>query len=375
MTGSAISLLNMLKGFKPGQVEARIIFLRNGPAVEKFRSLGFNVHVCETPGFWTTPGPRWYQRGNLENLRALLPHRRLRKLIASIKPDIIHINDKAALNAAISSWGLSIPVVQHLRSTYYICHSPVNRILSSLAIDLFADHKIAISEDEAGGLRKSNTTVIFNSVSPDDIQEAIRGKVPLNPQKIKIGWLGRFSQSKGAWDFLHLAGALQRRHNNLEFHMLAPLPGENDLERMNGQLVSSKQFLNSLVEKYNLDNSLVLHGYRPDFLSVAASMDIMVNCNRLGALGRQAFETVCLGVATVVTARYPGRSSILNREISRMVKEGDADALLEAVQELIGDESLRNRMAREGRDWGMQHFDSAAQSAKVFNLYQQLLPH
>ena len=49
------------------------------------------------------PGPKWYQRGNINNLFALIPNLKLRKKIKALKPDIIHINDKAALSAGIST--------------------------------------------------------------------------------------------------------------------------------------------------------------------------------------------------------------------------------------------------------------------------------
>lgn len=373
ITGSAISLLNMLNGFKKGMVDAQIIFFQDGPAVKKFEEFGYKVHVCKTYGFWTTPGPKWYHRGNINNLKALIPNLKLRKLIKIIKPDIIHVNDKAAINATISSLGLSIPIIQHLRSTYYICNSNLNKLISKFVIEGFSDYKISISEDEANGFRIKNTEVVFNSIIIDDVKNAIENKIDLDDKILKIGWLGRFSKSKGAWDFINLAGEVIKTYPSIQFHMLAPIPDSSSRERVNGNLIPTKELLESLIKDNNLDKNLILHGYRNDYLSVVAAMDVMVNCNRLGAFGRQSFETTGLGVATISTTKFPDRSSVLNSDVSIIVQEGNFENLLNALILLIENVELRKKIALNGKNWVENNFNARVQSEKIFSIYCKIL--
>ena len=374
-TGSAISLLNLIKGFNKSQVDCHIVFFNKGPAVEIFQQEHIKTSIVPTHGFWTTPGPKWFQRDNLGNLKALVPSITLRKHILSLQPDLVHINDKAALNAGLSLKGTLIPIVQHLRSTGYICRSPFNRWISTFLIERYADYKIAISEDEAYGFSPENTEIIFNSINLDDIKHALSNKLTLQNEKIHIGWLGRFSGSKGAWDFIKIASALNLLFPNLVFHMLAPLPVDSDVELIDGNIQQTGVYLNTLIQIYQLQNNLVLHGYRKDFLSVVAAMDLMINCNRLGALGRQAFETVCLGIPSITTVRYPGRSKVLNSQVSRIEKEGDLENIIKSASFLIKNERERMHMAKEASIWGMKNFDAVQQSLKVISLYNRFLSH
>src|SRR5687768_14724115 len=60
ITGSAISLINLLSGFTKGQVEATIIMAKDGPVRELFEKAGAKVIIHFFYTYWTFPGPKWY---------------------------------------------------------------------------------------------------------------------------------------------------------------------------------------------------------------------------------------------------------------------------------------------------------------------------
>lgn len=375
-TGSAISLMNMLNALKQ-EVECHVLFLQPGPVIATFREAGFQVYQITAQGHWTTPGPRWRERATFFNFLALVPDARIRKLVKQINPDIIHLNDKTSLVAAVSCLGLRIPVVTHIRGTYYFTKWWVHKLISTVALKLVSNRIIAISEDEGHEFREPQ--IIYNTINQavtTPLFETNR-KLKQQPGKpIEIGWVGRFSTSKGAWDFIEMARQAITLHpdKTLRFHMVGKLPDENAIEWIGGKPVHLKQYLHDLIQASGLKNHITLHGYRSDYLEFMAQMDVMVNCNRLGAFGRQAIETMSVGTAQVATCRFPGRSSILNKETGLVVKEGDVNALTTALSQLIGNPSLREEMGQKALAFAQSQFSYSNQAAKVKHIYQQLLP-
>ncbi len=374
ITGSAISLLNLIQGFPSGLVIPVVLFLKNGPAIEYFEKEGFETKLVRGFGFWTTPGPFWFQRDNLENLLALLPNFGLRKAIKDIDPHVVHINDKAALNAGISIFGMGKPIVQHLRSTRYICRTPLYHYVSMFLIELYASSVIAISEDEADGFRKKKLRIIFNSLDIRGLVNSIEVPHEKVNSILKVGWVGRFTRAKGAYDFLEVAGEIKKSYANVEFHMLAPLPNENEFEFLaGGTKVLKRKYIDDLILRYGLENNVILHGYRKDYLTVMASLDLIINCNRLGALSRQSFESLCLGVPTIATAKFPGRSSIIPKEVGIVLEEGSIDSIANSAIAIIKDNNKRKRMAENAKNWGKLQFDREIQSLKVLDVYKKLI--
>ena len=373
ITGSVISLLQMIKGFAPNTVDATVLFFNQGPAVDWFNEEGIKTTVVKSNAFWTTPGPKWNKLGALINVRAFLPNKNLKALIAKLCPDLVHINDKAALSGGIEAKKLGITVVQHSRSTYYICNIKLFKYLSARIINSYASFIISISEDESWLMDKSKTSIIYNSISINEINDAIANKIQLDKNSIHVGWIGKFTKAKGAWDFIELASQLYKEFSHVHFHMLAKLPQESDMEIIDGNVVSTQVYIQQLIEKHNLSECLTLHGYRKDFLNVMASLDIMVNCNQLGAFGRQAFETLALGVSSVATCLNPGKSSVLNNQVAVICKEGDKEQLYQATRSLINDNNKREKLAEAGKIWGHEQFSPEVQSAKVFNIYNSII--
>ena len=373
ITGSAISLYQMIKGFAPNTVDATVLFFSQGPAVDWFNEEGIKTTVVKSNAFWTTPGPKWNKLGALINLRAFLPNKNLKSMIAKLCPDIVHINDKAALSGGIEAKKLGIPVVQHSRSTYYICDIKLYKYLSALTINSYTSFIISISEDESWLMDKSKISIIYNSISINEINEAIANKIELDKDSIHVGWVGKFTAAKGAWDFIELASKLCNEFSHVHFHMLAKFPQESDIEKIDDNFVSTQVYLQQLIEKHNLSERLTIHGYRKDFLNVMASFDVMVNCNQLGAFGRQAFETLALGVASVATCLKPGNSSVLNNHVAIICKEGDKEQLYQATRSLIIDNKKREKLAVAAKKWGHEQFSPEIQSAKVFNIYNSII--
>lgn len=204
VTGSAISLRHFLSAINRDVFEPIVILAKEGPARKLYESLNIQVLVHNYPTFWTFPGPRCFSRGMLSQLRALFSNVKLRKFVLEeIKPNIIHINDKAALNVGISLKGFGIPIVQHSRSSYFITACKWGKYISAKKIKRFANHIICISEDEEDGFEGfSNKSTIYNTVDFNLIEKAkekrneTRQTLGVIEQEVLIGFAANINEKR-----------------------------------------------------------------------------------------------------------------------------------------------------------------------------------
>jgi glycosyltransferase involved in cell wall biosynthesis len=380
ITGSALSLRHFLSAMNRDIFEPVVILAKEGPARNLYESLNIKVFVHNYPTFWTFPGPRCMSRGIFHQLNALLPNPKLRAFVLNeIKPDLIHINDKAALNVGISLKNLDIPIVQHSRSSYFITACKLGKYLSAKAIKRFANHIICISEDEEDGFEDfSNKSTIYNTVDFKLIEKAkekrnhTRQKLGTNELDVLIGYAAHVSEKKGAWDFLELCRQL-KQNTNLKFVLAGQLDeqGSTNLGKDGVLPISPKAYVESFIKENNLENQLIVTGFRDDILELIAAMDVLVVPNKNGVLGRQPIEAQATGVIVIAQAGHSKRS--------RVIKHGVTGYLVQNIEQSI--EKLENwmqtkeskKMPQSAINHAVQNFNPATNMKKIENIYFSLI--
>ncbi len=387
LTGSAFSLLNLIRGFK-GRLAIHVVLAEAGPYQTVLAQEGISTSICPFVRFWTFPGPTWYQKHAFSQLKAAIPDPALRQHILDLAPDIVHLNDKACLQAGVSLRNCGIPIVQHLRSSYFPTASPLGKWASITCIRSYANALIAISEDETDGFsRDKRLSVIFNTVNLTETEDAIvqkqatRSEFGIRENEIVIGFAANISSIKGAWDFLNMAIALCERYPDqpLRFVMAGNLPNPSSNP---GRLVKwglrksedPKVLLEAFQAHPLLKNKLLVLGFQKAILPIIAAMDILMVCTRLGVLGRQPFEAMAVKTPIVVAAGHSGKSRVVLHEKTGLVAPmKDLPALIRATERLISDGKLRQQLAENGYAYAQTHFNPAVNSQKVLELYQSLL--
>lgn len=386
ITGSAISLRHFLSAINRDTFEPLVLLAQDGPARQLYEELGIEVIVHSFKRFWTFPGPNWYSPTNLKQLKALLPDKQLAAFIKKINPAIIHINDKASINAGISMKGAGIPIVQHSRSSYCITAAKINKQLSSLAIKKFADAVIAISEDETDGHEGvKNLHIINNTVPQSQIAEAIaqkqdkRKELNITDNDIVVGMVADISAKKGAWDFMEMAAALVSKYPDkpLKFLMVGRVAesGQTPLNDGKSSSLSPKQYVEQFIANNNLKGKILLTGFRKDALAIMAGLDVLVVANHNGVMGRQPIEAQALGIPTVVTQGHSGKSTILingfaGYVISNPVKQTE---LLTSIEELINHPEKRAVFGKNGQQYAADKFNPTINMGKIEEIYKELL--
>lgn len=390
ITGSAISLRNLLAHLDRDRFTARVLMGTEGPARTLFEDVDVPVEVIKIHPFWTSPGSYWYNLGFLKNFLALAPNRTLRRYISEYSPDFVHINDKSMLSAGLEAAKAKRKIVWHIRSSYYPSHSKFQAKISKSIIRRKADYLIAISEDEIDGFADlESLQIIFNSVDFNQVAEAlqkrsqIRQEFGLKQGQIAIGQVSTTIGSvRGTWDFIEAAGFAHHvlPKSDLRFFIVAKLPsgqhghGASQPSTKNPETNPTEEYAWNLAKQAGISDRLTLTGFRRDALAVMAAMDIIVVCNRHGVLGRMPLEAMSLGRPLVVTAGHSGKSKIAQDKITALIAEAASPRSIgDAIVRLAKDEALRSQLSKNGLNFAHQEFDAAINAQKVMDIYQEVL--
>jgi glycosyltransferase involved in cell wall biosynthesis len=317
----------------------------------------------------------------LSQVPALLPDKKLKQYILdTIKPDLVHINDKAAMNAGVSLRNTSIPVIQHSRSSYYITKCRISARMSRKSIAGFAAHVIAISEDELDGFeRMNNTSVIYNTVDFAQVDEAIqqrnntRASLGVSNQDLVVGFAASVTEKKGAWDFLEIVRAL-KEEKNIRFLMVGHIPEQASTQLSPGNTVpmSPAAYINEFITANKLEQRFILTGFRKDSLNLIAAMDLLVVPNKNGVLGRQPIEAQALGTSVVAYNGHSGRSNIILNGKTGYLVNGMNEAI-QRIKEILG--MPQQQVKKEAREHALRAFSPETNMKKIESLYRTYLPN
>jgi glycosyltransferase involved in cell wall biosynthesis len=373
VTGSAISLRNLLLGLDRQRFCPRVLLAQEGPARKLFEALDIPVDMIPIRGMWTAPGPRFPSPDYFRNWLALFHNSRLYDYLRDQSPVLIHINDKALLPAGIAAHRLRIPVIWHLRSTYAVSSSRLQAAISRQVIRRKADYLIPISEDEEDGFEDlPNRNIIHNSVDFEEIDRALkqrsqtRFEMDISPQELVIGTVSTvLNEVRGTWDFIRAAGLLQARLPDvrMRFIVVGKIPTP--------EIAAQAQFM---ARQAGIEDQILLTDFRADALNMMAGMDIVVVCSRHGVLGRMPLEAMALGQPLVVTAGHSGRSRVvMDGQTALVVPAANPEAIAGSVARLIGSPILRQQLGQQGRMYAREHFDPQKNAQRVMKVYDQLL--
>ncbi len=380
ITGSAISLRHFLSAIDRTQFEPVVIMAKEGPARNLYEALNIKVEVFYFDTFWTFPGPKCISRGMFEQLKALRPNKKLRSYILNtIKPDLIHINDKASINIGVSLLGTSIPIVQHSRSSYYITTCNFAKFFSKKIINKYANHIISISEDEEDGFEKNiNKSIIYNTVDFELAENAItkrseiRFQLKIKSEEFLIGFAANVTDKKGAWDFLELCKNLKNIENT-KFILVGKIEDQGQTNLGNGKIInlSAREFISLFIKENKLEEKLIVTGFREDNLALIAAMDLLIVPNKNGVMGRQPIEAQTLGTPVIAQVGHSLRSKIVLNGITGYLVNNINQAIT-LTKELVL-KKTGNEMASNAKKYAEQHFSPKQNMQKIERIYTNLL--
>ena len=173
-----------------------------------------------------------------------------------------------------------------------------------------------------------------------------------------IGAVGRLSPEKGFDRLISAAAELIKRGRRLT---LVILGGGAEQSRLESQ-----------IRQLGLRDSVRLAGFQSDTISWYEAMDLFALSSLREGLPNVVLEAMALETPVVAT-RVAGVPRVIEDGRSGLVVPiGDDAALVDALDRLLGDESLRADLAAEGRRVIEDRYSFAARMEKMARVYESI---
>lgn len=302
--------------------------------------------------------------------------RRLRKLVSTLRPDLIqgwmyHGNLAASLTAG------NRPVVWGIRQSLYGLDK--ERVLTRWVIRLGAviscysraivyNSRTSARQHEALGFDASQGSTIPNGFDtetfcPDENARArIRRELGLSDNAVLIGLVGRYHPMKDHRTFLNAAAILSKESSGEVYFLLAG----REVDRGNPTL-------GAMIMEFGLEGRVFLLGEREDIPQLNAALDIASSASAWGeGFSNSVGEAMSCGVPCVVTD--VGDSAWITGDTGRVVPPSNPGALAVAWKSLIAlGRDKRQALGLLARQRVIENFSLGSVVKQYEELYEALI--
>lgn len=293
--------------------------------------------------------------------------RRLSGIARNWKADLVHVHDSHGHTAAVlanSFFGMDLPLVVSRRVDFAISsgfsarwkygHTSVKRILC------VSD---AIRVITAKGL--SNVEVlrtVHDGIDPQRFAAGADGRlrklINVGPEVPLVGNVAALAPHKDLFTFIRMAERLHAKRPEVRFVLI----GEGEL----------KAKLEHYAEERGLAEVLNFTGFRTDVERLLPELDVMAMTSRTEGLGTSILDAFAARVPVVATAAGGIPELIENDRTGLLRDVGDDAGLAEAVDQVLHDHALRDRLL-DGASLKLQGFTRHAMAAATLKEYRSVM--
>jgi glycosyltransferase involved in cell wall biosynthesis len=234
----------------------------------------------------------------------------------------------------------------------------------------FMDRVVCVSDGQAqkvrrAGVAEAQVRVIRNAIftdrfgEPDEPGRAFLQGFFARPRRLLIGAAGRLSPEKGYCHLVDAAAEVVRAHPDAGFLLFGDGPLHGALARQILQL--------------NLQDHFILAGFRDDLDRWLPNFDLFVLPSYTEGLPNVVLEAFASRVPVVATAVGGTPEVIEDGQSGFLVAPGQAAPLAQRIQQLLGDDRLRQTMGMSGYYRVRDHFTFEAQARQYVKLFEELL--
>ncbi len=366
-----------------------LVFFYKG-LLDYFVDKGFEITVITSPDkqFINKLSPR-VQYVYIPMIRGISPLKDLWALIRLIgvlknkRFDIIqYCTPKAAFLGSIASWLCRIPVRLYLMwGIYYTSQAGLLRIVmkmieklscffsTHISPDSFGNYYFAINEGlcSAGKIsvvgEGSASGIDLDRFNPDRLQDKrveIRKSLNIHSGSIVVGFIGRLCRDKGINELVLVFEELAKKNVALYLLLVGPMEAE------------IHEFEKSVQYMLQYNQNILRVGYQDKPEEFLAAMDIFVLPSYREGFGSVNIEASAMSLPVVSTDTPGTRSSVLDSETGLLVPAKSVDRLKEALETLIDNKGLRERMGKAGNQWEKK-FEQKSLWEKIYQHRLKLL--
>ncbi|MBQ0720407.1 MAG: glycosyltransferase family 4 protein [Gammaproteobacteria bacterium] len=346
-------MLGLLSRLDRSEFEPLVVAPHKGPLNDSIAALGIPV-VVRSIAHWIATGDEvklnHFQIGR--NFLAGLKSRvwALAHQIEHNQIDVVYTNTVVSIEGALAARLTRRPHIWHLREQV-----PGNSQLKSLVpsslipqiVGRFSD-RVIVNSHYLGKAYDSNQTrnktqVIYNGIDPAsfnldpaDSAYSLRMELGLAAPSQLVVLIGSIIPRKGQMLLAEAAALISSRIPSITFLFI----GEGEANYI------SK--IKAFSESKGIQKQIRFLGWRHDIPRILAASDLLVVTSDEEPFGRTVIEAMAAGTP-VVSTRCGGPEEIVIDECTGLlVPKGDADALAEAIERIIGNTTEAARMSAAG---------------------------
>lgn len=364
--GGERSLLELVRNVQETGEHDVTVITPKGPLVENVGAIpGVGLRMVEFTILRRSANPVLLGKFASRYAGAVL---RLRRLLASDPPDVLHANSAtAALYGGLATRGLDIPMVWHMRDIQP--PAPTFRAILPM-IGRMSTRVIAISEAVRDnlmsfGIDSNKITVVHNAVSPLELRggEEFRRRHAIDAGDLVLGVVGQLLHRKGQ---LTAVRAFARIAAELPRAKLLICGGNEDSEY--GKRVIAE------TARLGLHGRVVVTGFQPDVSPAFDAIDILLVPSNQEPFGRVVVESM-FARKPIIATRVGGVPEIVRHEAEALLVEAaDPDAMAAAIRRLLQQVGLIDELVDRAERRAQEQYAWAGRKAQVGSIYRSLHP-
>lgn len=286
------------------------------------------------------------------------------RLVKHVAPDVIHVNslDTARL-FSVPAWLHGVPLVCHVR--FYATPEYVKWVFRGLPRPqtfVFNSHALREEMEQLFSVnaRHSKLEVAYNAV--DTKRFFLRPRNSCGPMRVSI--VANLLPVKDHETFLRMARELHDRlGSEIEFLVIGGDIGGA------GRLPTLRRFASEL----GIGSKVLFLGPRRDVDRLLAKVDVLVCSSTVEPFGRCLIEAMAVG-RPVVATRVGGIPEVVTDGVTGfLVEPGDYVAMARAVERLLTNKDLWNKMAQAAARDVAVRFSANVHARKIRQIYENLL--
>lgn len=299
---------------------------------------------------------------------------RLKKVMRSFRPHIVHSRNFGALEAVPAAWLAGVPVVIHSEHGYeleILGGLPLRRRLLCRAFYRMADQVFTVTDDlrkyhaAQSGFPPERLRVIYNGVDTErfssQLQERgqIRASLSIPQERFVAGTVGRLMPIKDQQTLLQAARTLLQRGQDIQVLIVGDGP----------ELGNLKRYVSDAPE---LAGRVTFTGASEAVISLMRAMDIFVLPSICEGMSNTVLEAMACGLPVIAT-RTGGNPELIEEGSSGFLFEPrDANQLSALLLRMVENEAERLALGESARRRAVTSFSLAAMLERYRELYREL---
>ena len=200
-----------------------------------------------------------------------------------------------------------------------------------------------------------------------DRSQALRRSLGLALDDFVIGCVANIQPVKGIEYLLEAMGAVAAKKENIKLLLV----GGDGIDRSFLKEYYAK--LDQLISEHHLEHKVAFLGLRDDVPDLLAIMNVMALPSLSEGFSNAILEAMAAGIPVVATKVGGNSEAVLDGETGFLVPAADSSALAKALQDLIHDITLAERMGKNGRRLVEKQFSVERMVNAWDQLYAELL--